>query len=88
MTWPPSVLSLRVGRFRIWIPLILIWPLMLLVWLLFTPLLVALAIVTLRLGYVRPLLLTGPAVLTLFAALRGLEIDVRSSTGRGYVAFK
>ena len=84
---PPSVLQIRIGRFGLWIPLILIWPLAAVLWLLVLPLLLLVAVLTFRWRWVVPMLLLGPALFRLFAAFRGLEVDVQSNSSRVRVTF-
>ena len=79
MMWPPSVLRLRVDNrqrhFGLWLPLFLIWPVLLVLGLVFWPIMLIIVIVFWRRWW-RPLLLVGPVLLYLICALRGLEVDV------------
>ena len=88
MMIPPSVLIVRVVRFPIWIPLFLIWPIAAGLWLLILPLLLAAALLTGRRRWLVPLLLMGPMAFRLFAACRGMTIDVQNGDQKIYVAFR
>ena len=91
MILPPSILRLRVQneqhRFGLWLPLILIWPLIVLAALVLAPLVLVLAIVLWPAGWGRPLLLAGPRLFGLFCALRGLEVRVEQPKERVIVHF-
>ena len=80
MMFPPSILRVRVldkdSRVSLWIPLILIWPLVLALYVLFLPCIVVAAIMMWRRGWGRQILLVGPALFRLYCDLRGLKIDV------------
>ena len=84
MTFPPSVLRVRVEgdgrRFRLWLPLFTLWPPVLLVFLLLSPLVIVAAAVMWPKGWGRTVLLGGPHAFRLFCGLRGLEINVRDGS--------
>ena len=87
---PPMFLRLRVQgdkrRIRLWIPLIVLWPLVVVVVLLGTP--VAL-LVAARSGYrarSRSVLLAGPLLLYVLASLRGLRCDAVSGEDRVFIS--
>ena len=87
---PPMFLRLRVQgdkrRIRLWIPLIVLWPLVVVVVLLGTP--VAL-LVAARSGHharSRSILLAGPLLLYVLASLRGLRCDVASGEDRVFIS--
>lgn len=84
MTYPPSVLRVRVEgrdrRFRLWLPLFALWPPVLLIGLLLSPLVVVAAAVTWPRGWGRTVLLGGPHAFRLFCSLRGLEVRVRDDS--------
>ena len=75
--WPPMLLRLRIyngqRRIRLWIPLILLWPLVVLAVLVGTPI----ALVAYR-TRARTILLAGPLLLYSLASLRGLRCAVAS----------
>ena len=88
---PPMFLRLRVQgdkrRIRLWIPLIVLWPLVVVVVLLGTP--VALLVVAARSGHrarSRSVLLAGPLLLYVFSSLRGLRCDVVSGEDRVFIS--
>ena len=89
MNWPPSFLTIRIrGRrrgFGCWIPLLLIWPILLLLGLVLTLLMLAVSLLTWRARYWRPLILAGPAFFRLLAAFRGLKVDAQ---GTVYISFR
>ncbi len=92
MTVPPSVLRVRVldgdSRVSLWIPLILVWPLAVAVYLVFLPIIVVAAGVTWRSGLGKPILFGGPALFRLYCALRGLEVKVDEPGESVLVYFK
>lgn len=83
MILPPSILRVRSRRpgrrnRNLWVPLILIWPLAVAVWLVLLPGLTVLALLLWKTGAGRPLLLGAPKLFGLFCRLRGLSIHVES----------
>jgi len=85
---PPMFLRVRVQddkrRIRLWIPLIVLWPLVVVVVLLGTPVLVAA-----RSGHrarSRSVLLAGPLLLYVLASLRGLRCNVVSGEDRVFIS--
>ena len=92
MTLPPSVLRVRVEgrdrRFRLWLPLCVLWPPALLIGLLLSPLVVVAAAVMWPRGWGRTVLLAGPHAFRLFCSLKGLEIRVRDSSGDVLVSLR
>ena len=90
MRLPPALLRVRVQndkrRIRLWIPLIVLWPLIVVVVLLGTP--VALLVAS-RSGHrarSRSVLLAGPLLLYELASLRGLRCNVASGEGRVFIS--
>ena len=92
MMWPPSILRLRIRnqrhRFGLWLPLFLIWPLVMLLGLLLLPFILLAAIVLWYRGWAKPLLLAGPSLFRLFCALRGLEVDVKQHSEQFFISFR
>lgn len=92
MMFPPSMLRVRVldkdSRVSLWIPLILVWPLVLGLYLLLVPCIVVAAIVTWRSGWGRQILFGGPALFRLYCDLRGLKIDVTEPKESVLIYFK
>ena len=92
MMFPPSILRVRVldkdSRVSLWIPLILLWPLVLALYVLFLPCIVVVAIVTWRRGWGRQILFGGPFLFRLYCDLRGLKIDVTEPKESVLIYFK
>jgi hypothetical protein len=96
MKWPPYLLKLKFENsdrdFALWLPLFIIWPLVLvfalLVFLILLPFALLALIFTWRWGWLRSLLLGGVALFRLFGQLAGLEFDVGGKSGRVYIAFE
>ena len=92
MMWPPSLLGFRIQSptrdFWIWLPLFLLWPLVVLAALVMLPLILLTSLVLWPTGWGRTLLFTGPWLFRMFCALRGLVIDVKSGTSWLYFAVK
>ena len=90
--FPPSVLRIRVRdndhNIGLWLPLILVWPLVVLVDIVLSPLILLLSLILWPSGYGKPLLFAGPLVFRLFCALRGLTVSVEQRSERVLVYFK
>lgn len=87
MIFPPSIARIQVideGRRRInlWLPLILIWPVLLALGVVLAPLVLIAALATWP-RYGRILLYGGPQFFGMFCALRGLRAQV--ADGRNHV---
>jgi len=86
MIYPPSVLRVRIHNrrhhFGLWLPLFIIGPLLLVLWLVLLPLLLIAAVALWYRGWGRPLLIGGPALFLLLCALRGLKIEVGQESGQ------
>ena len=80
MMFPPSILRLQIHdsehRIGLWLPLILLWTVVLLLGILLAPIIITLAIILWPRGWGKPLLLVGPSMFRLFCALRGLNVRV------------
>jgi hypothetical protein len=91
MTLPPSIMRIHIGEtekgFRLWLPIFLLWPIVLLAAVLLAPFVLVGAILLWPKGWGRPLLLAGPLLLGLVFALRGLKIDVVDGSQRVYISF-
>ena len=95
MKLPPYLLRLRLGNnerdFSLWLPLFLVWPLVLVfliaAFAVLLPFALLALIFTWRWGWLRSLVLSAPALLGLFGQLAGLEIDVSGKKGGIYIAF-
>ena len=92
MMFPPSILRVRVldddSRVSLWIPLILVWPLVGALYLLLLPFVLIAAVLTWRRGWGKAILLGGPALFRLYCALRGLEVDFTEPKRSVLVYFK
>ena len=92
MIWPPSVLRVRVRngkrRFGLWLPLFVIWPPIVLFALALFPIVLVLAALLWPWRRSRLLLLGGPLFFGLFCSLRGLSIEVESSSKQVVVVFR
>ncbi len=86
MMLPPILLTVRVQtderRIRLWVPLILLWPILAATVLLGAPVLVLAAALSRR----RYILLAGPLLLYMLASLRGLRLNVTSCESRVFVS--
>ena len=92
MMFPPSLLRVRVldedSRVSLWIPLFLVWPLILALYVLLLPCIVVAAIVTWRGGWGKPILFGGLFLFRLYCDLRGLKIDVTEPKESVLIYFK
>ncbi len=80
MNWPPMMMQLgfpsRQGRWSIWLPFFLVYPLLLLVSLIVLPFLLLAALGMLFIGQAHKPLLILPYAWNIVFKLRGLSIDV------------
>lgn len=92
MIWPPSLLRVRIRNrnthFGLWLPLFIIWPLVLLAMVILSPLVLLSAVLLWPLGLGRSLLLTGPLLFRLFCSMRGLEVAVHKSSDQVLISFR
>ena len=92
MIYPPSFLRIRIRsrhtRISLWLPLFLIWPIMLLGMVILSPLVLLGAALLWPFGLGKPLLLTGPIFFRLFCSMRGLEISVDKSPDQVLILFR
>jgi len=91
MTFPPSVMRVRVRnarrQFGLWFPLFILWPLVALIALLLVPLALIGALILWPRGWGRPLLLAGPLLFALLFALRGLTVEVGNPSEQILISF-
>ncbi|HHN46451.1 MAG TPA: hypothetical protein ENN09_03320 [Planctomycetes bacterium] len=90
MLMPPVLAYLRFGRFRAWLPVFLAWPLLSLLEMLLVPVCVivgAVALPWMGWRWSRAVALAVPGLMELFAAMRGLLIDVGGRGGRVVIRF-
>lgn len=90
MIWPPSILRIRVarrGRRRIglWLPLFLLWPLLVALAALLGPLLLVGAVLLRRRG--RAIVRGLGRLFVIACAVRGLKVDVDQADGKVLVSF-
>jgi hypothetical protein len=92
MMFPPSLLRLRVRdgnhRIGIWFPLVLVWPVVLTIGLLLSPLVIVASIILWPFGWGKTLLLAGPMLFRTFCALRGLRLSVEQPAEEVLIYFK
>ena len=92
MIWPPSLLRVRIRsrncNFGLWLPLFIMWPLILLAMVILSPLILLGAALLWRFGLGKPLLLTGPIFFRLFCSIRGLEIAVDKPSEQVLISFR
>jgi hypothetical protein len=92
MMCPPSLLRLRIRnerhRFGLWLPLFLIWPLVLVLGLALWPLLLIASFVLWDRGWGKPLLLGGPALFELLCALRGLKVNIKQDSQQVLISLR
>lgn len=86
MTFPPSLVRVRVRNSEryvgLWLPVVFIWPFVVLLGLLLSPLVLATSIVLWPGGRGRVLLLAGPRLFQLYCALRGLRVRFEGPSSR------
>lgn len=95
MKWPPYLLKIKFQNrhhaFALWLPLFLIWPIVLVfllaTFLILLPFALLAIIFTWQLEWWRPMLLGVPGLFRLLCYLPGLKVDVESSGGRVFIAF-
>ena len=87
---PPMFLRVRVQgdkrRIRLWIPLIVLWPVIAVVVLLGMPVALVVAACSGHRARSRSMLLAGPLLLYVLASLRGLRCDVASGEDRVFIS--
>jgi hypothetical protein len=86
MKRPPLIVHLRLphkeGSLSLWIPIFLVYPLLLVIALLLAPFVLILSLLMWPSGRGETLLLAGPAVCRLWWNTRGLKVDIQQKTGR------
>jgi hypothetical protein len=95
MKWPPYLLKLRIKNpehaFGLWLPLFLIWPIVLVfllaVFVVLLPFALLAILFTWRVDWWRPVFLGIPALLRVFCSLRGLTVDVNGRDGHVELEF-
>jgi hypothetical protein len=95
MKWPPYLLRLRFENqnhsFGLWLPLFLIWPIvlvfLLVVFIILLPFALLALIFSWQFDWLYSLLKAVPAIFRLFSHLPGLTVDVDSGEGQVYIEF-
>jgi hypothetical protein len=86
MKRPPLVVHLRLpnkkGGINLWIPIFLVYPLLLAIALLLAPFVLIGSLLMWPSGWGRTVLLSGPVVCRLLWNTRGLKMDIQQKTGR------
>ena len=92
MILPPSLLRIRIRnkntKFSLWLPLFLIWPLILLAMAILSPLVLICAVLLWPIGLAKPVLLTGPSLFRLFCSIKGLEVSVEKSSEQVLISIR
>ena len=78
----------RDGKFKIWFPLFVLFPFLVVILLLMAPFLLLAALVLWSFGWGKLLLLFIPVLLGLLWALRGLEIDINDKGQKVFISIK
>lgn len=86
MMWPPSLVFIRTGRIKLWLPLFLLWPLVAVLALVLEPMALLAGMLVLPLGWkrARSVMVFIPNMIRLFVLLRGFEVDVVDGKGTGF----
>jgi hypothetical protein len=95
MNWPPYLLRIRIRNprhgFALWLPLFLLWPVVLAIllaaFLVLLPFALLAMLFTWSLHWWRPILRGLPALGRFCCALRGLAIDLEGSGGQVRIIF-
>lgn len=92
MNKPPMLMRLRFskrgGKFRIWFPLFILYPFLVIILLLIAPFLAFAALVHRNFGSGKQFILFIPVTLGLFLALRGLEVEINSKKKNVFIHIK
>jgi hypothetical protein len=90
MRCPPLLLCLGIGkrRFPIWLPLFLLWPVAVAVAIALLPLGLLLLLILWFFGWGKLVFLTGPRLLSVLCALRGLEVNLDKGNSSVLIVFK
>ncbi len=90
MILPPAFLRLHLRteerRVRLWLPLVLLWPVVAAILLLAAPPAVLAAALSWHRGWGRPILRVIPLLVYLFASLRGLRLDLATGDCRLFLS--
>ena len=90
MMMPPALVRVRVQnderRLRLWLPVVLLWPLLAVVAALAVTVCALMAAFGRRRGKARRVLIAVPLMLYLLCSLRGLRVDVAGGDGHVFVS--
>ena len=86
MICPPALMQLSVprqnrGRLRLVLPVIVIWPVLVMLLIVVQPILMAVAAAFWRKPWARPVAFALPVATYLFCCLRGLHVEVNADSG-------
>ncbi len=95
MRWPPYLLKMRFRNpehaFGFWLPICLIWPIVLIfllaVFIILLPFALLTVIFTWRSDWLESLLMAVPAVFRLLGNLSGMVVDVEDDEDKVYIEF-
>jgi len=93
MMFPPLWFRIKIrqteGRnFGLWLPLFLLWPIVLIVAIILLPIILLVSICQFLTGNRQPLILALPRFISVICALRGMKVDLQSPDETVYVVFK
>jgi len=91
MIFPPSIARMQIidegqRRINLWLPLLLIWPVLLALGIVLAPLVLIAALATWP-RYGRLLLFGGPQLFGVLCAMRGLQVQVKDGSHRVNIYF-
>ncbi|MBN1809829.1 MAG: hypothetical protein JW909_12235 [Planctomycetes bacterium] len=78
---PPSLAYFRLGRFRVWLPVIIVWPVLAALELLLAPIALAAGAIIMPWNRKKGKLVMAaiPKAMEIFALTRGMELDVAAA---------
>jgi len=93
MKFPTFWLRIKIrqteGRnFGLWLPLFLLWPIVLVLAIILFPIILLITIFQLLTGNNQPVILILPRLFSVACALRGMKVDIQSPDETVYVVFK
>ena len=91
--WPPLFMKIHVvenskTKVRLWIPIFIVWLLLLALTILFAPLILVAALILWPRSLGKKMLLLGPAFFYLIGSMRGLNILTQSPKDQVYIYFR
>jgi len=90
MNRPPMLMHVKFGnedrKFGLWLPLFLLLPVALVVLIILSPLILIAILVLWPMGWGKPALMMIPAAWGIFCSMRGLKVDIQSSTECVYIS--